>query len=98
LEHLALDAIDLNSKRASHAPSSTDVAARAMLAKQFMQLVLNAPRTPFAAPGLAETRRLYAPQVSGGELAVNGNLVHLSAFGRETTSDADSRRNAQSAE
>jgi hypothetical protein len=88
LRGYALDAIDLNSKRASHTPSSTDVAAKATLAKQFMQQVLNAPRTPFAAPGLGETRRLYAPQVSGGELTVNGSLVHLSAFGRETASDA----------
>ena len=97
LRGYALDAIDLSSRRASHAPSSTDVAARATLAQQFMQLVLNAPRTPFAAPGLGETRRLYAPRVCGGELTINGNLVHLSAFGRETTSDADSRRNGESA-
>ena len=98
LRGYALDAIDLTAKRASHAPSSTDVTgARVTVARRFMQLVLDAPRTPFAAPGIGETWRLYAPQVSGGELAVNGNLVHLSAFGRETTSDADSRRNAQSA-
>lgn len=74
----ALDAIDRRSNPASRASSST-VATRES-ARQFMRRVLDAPRTPFEAPGLGETWRLFAPQVSGGGLTVDGNLVHMSAF------------------
>jgi hypothetical protein len=74
----ALDAIDRRSNPASRASSST-VATRES-ARQFMRRVLDAPRTPFEASGLGETWRLFAPQVSGGGLTVDGNLVHMSAF------------------
>lgn len=98
LRGYALDAIDFSSGPVSQAASPTDATtARLTVARQFMQLVLDAPRTPFAAPGLGEAWRLFAPQVSGGGLAVNGGLVHLPAFGRKMVSDADSRRKSGSA-
>jgi hypothetical protein len=77
----ALDAIDFRSNPATHAQSSTVAKGTSVIrAKQFMRLVLDAPRTPFAAPGLGETWRLFAPDVSGGGLMADGNLVHMSAF------------------
>ena len=45
-----------------------------------MRQVLDAPRTQFAAPGLGETWRLFAPQVSGGGLTAGGKPLHMSAF------------------
>jgi hypothetical protein len=49
-------------------------------AEEFVGQVLDAPRTQFAAPGLGETWRLFAPQVSGGGLTAGGKLLHMSAF------------------
>jgi hypothetical protein len=74
----ALDAIDRRSNPAARASSSTMTPHES--ATQFMRRVLDASRTPFAAPGLGETWRLFAPHVSGGGLTVDGNLVHMSAF------------------
>jgi hypothetical protein len=77
----AVDAIDLRSNPASRARSSTVAkGANVTRAEQFMRLVLDAPRTPFAATGLGETWRLFAPDVSGGGLTADGKLVHMSAF------------------
>ena len=95
LRGYALDAIDLTAKRASHAPSSTDVTgARVTVARQFMQ--------PYWMPSHAVCRARHRgnggstrPRSPGDSQSTqSGPPV---AFGRETTSDADSRRNAQSA-
>ncbi len=76
----ALDAIDRRANALMHDPSSTSGPLTMPRATAFMRQVLDAPRTQFAAPGLGETWRLFAPLVSGGALTSNGNLVHMSAF------------------
>ena len=84
----ALDAIDRRSNPRPHDPSnplphdssSTSRPTMKTRAEEFMRQVLDAPRTQFAAPGLGETWRLFAPQVSGGGLIAGGKLLHMSAF------------------
>jgi hypothetical protein len=76
----ALDAIDPSFKPDSRGSSPLATEESRTRAKEFVRQVLDAPRTPFAAPGIGETWRLFAPQLSGGGLSTAGNLVHLSAF------------------
>ena len=76
----ALDAIDRRSNPLPHDPSSTSGPTTKTRAEEFMRQVLDAPRTQFPAPGLGDTWRLFAPQVSGGGLTARGKLLHMSAF------------------
>ena len=81
LRGYALDAIDDRSSRVP--PESTSAVAieeGVTRGKQFMRAVLDAGRKPFDAPGVGATWRLSAPQVSGGGLTFNGNVIHMSAF------------------
>jgi hypothetical protein len=80
LRGYALDAIDRRSNPLPHDSSSTSRPTMKTRAEEFMRQVLDAPRTQFAAPGLGETWRLFAPQVSGGGLTAGGKLLHMSAF------------------
>lgn len=80
LRGYALDAIDRRSNPLPDVSSSTAHPGTKTVAEAFVRQVLDAPRTQFAAPGLGHTWRLFAPQVAGGALMANGNLVHLSAF------------------
>jgi len=80
LRGYALDAIDRRSNPLPGVSSSTANPGTKTVADAFVRQVLEAPRTQFAAPGLGHTWRLFAPQVAGGALMANGNLVHLSAF------------------
>jgi hypothetical protein len=81
LRGYALDAIDPRFNPASRRLSSLRATGESQTrAKELMRQVLDAPRAPFAAPGIGETWRLFAPQLSGGGLSRDGNLVHLSAF------------------
>jgi len=79
LRGYALDAID---RRAGGSASASGVPASHVQTgvRHFMRSVLAAPRTPFAAPGLGQTWRLFAPGISGGGLDAGDSLVHLSAF------------------
>jgi hypothetical protein len=77
----ALDAIDSSFNPAPRGSSSPLAGGESQArAKEFVRQVLDAPRTPFAAPGSGETWRLFAPQLAGGGLSTGGTLVHLSAF------------------
>lgn len=76
----ALDAIDRRANPLPHDAAPRSGQPTTTRATQFMRQVLDAPRSQFAAPGLGETWRLFAPQVSGGGLTANGHLIHLSAF------------------
>jgi hypothetical protein len=81
LRGYALDAIDPRfnpSSRGLSSPLATEESRTR--ATEFVRQVLDAPRTPFASPGIGETWRLFAPQISGGGLNTGGDLVHLSAF------------------
>jgi hypothetical protein len=82
----ALDAIDLRANGVTRAssppPRDRDVRTRA---KELMRHVLEAPRTSFSAPGLGEAWRLFTPEISGGGLSAGGNLVHMSAFRRQSS-------------
>jgi hypothetical protein len=80
LRGYALDAIDRRSNPLPDVSSSTAHPGTKTVAEAFVRQVLDAPRTQFAAPGLGHTWRLFAPEVAGGALMANGNLVHLSAF------------------
>ena len=80
LRGYALDAIDRRSNPLPDVSSSAAHPGTKTVADTFVRQVLDAPRTQFAAPGLGQTWRLFAPQVAGGALMANGNLVHLSAF------------------
>ena len=46
----------------------------------FLEQVAAAPAAPFEAVGLGEDLRLQAPGLTGGALAVHGELLHLCAF------------------
>jgi hypothetical protein len=81
LRGYALDAIDRRFDDASGGATTTVTSEQAVTrAQQFMRAVLDAERKPFDAPGLGETWRLFAPQVSGGGLTADGHTVHMSAF------------------
>ena len=80
LRGYALDAIDL---RSSSPDPSSQRGAPGLIetrAEDFMRQVGDASRTQFPSPGLGETWRLFAPQLSGGGLTLGGTLVHMSAF------------------
>ena len=79
LRGYALDAIDLRLSSPNPLPREASGLIKTR-AEDFMRQVMYAPRTQFPSPGLGETWRLFAPQVAGGALIANGNLVHLSAF------------------
>jgi hypothetical protein len=83
LRGYALDVIDSRFHQDSPDSSSTVTGeAGTARAGRFMREVLEAGRKPFDVPGMGETWRLIASQVSGGGVSANGNLVHMSAFRR----------------
>ena len=63
------------------APGKDKVAA-------FMAKLANSPTNPFEALGEGRDLRIEGAEIVGGALEVDGRLVHLSAFTRETSGDS----------
>jgi hypothetical protein len=80
LRGYALDAIDLRSSSPDQSSPHQAADVIETRAKDFVRQVLDASRTQFPSPGVGETWRLFAPQLSGGGLTLDGALVHMSAF------------------
>ncbi len=78
LRSYGLDALDR--ARAVAAPENTTAAPEEAAVKAFVEKVMQAEEKEFPAIGEGQDLRLTGPALTGAALAVEGRVVHLSAF------------------